>query len=175
MITNNVEICYELYKQKENEIDYEIKNQFKDSNFVFNLDDSLIESGSEIIESIEVVDLVNIGNSELINPKDLDNFDVAQIIVTFELLVEVKYEIPINYRSLEFASRYREDDRYFGAETKNGFASGTRRFPVEIQLEISKNKDGYLCNPRIKDIDINPNGDLDEIIISEIVEYEDTM
>jgi hypothetical protein len=169
---NNVERCYELYEQETGEINSRIENEFEYSNFVIRLPGSVSESDSEEIEKIELINPVNIINAELINLEDLD---IDQIRVTFELLVEVDYEAHISYRDLEYASYDREDDRWFNAQTINRVASESCRFPVEVQLEISRDENGYLYNPSIINIDINPRGDLDRIIISRFLEDEDTM
>jgi len=179
---NNVKRCYELYEQETGKINREIQNKFKelkefrDSNFVISLP-GVSEYDNEEVEKIEFIDPVNIINAELINPENLDNFDIDQIRVTFELLVEVHYEAEVSYRNLEAASYDREDGIIFNAPTENAVAHEFCRFPVEVQLEISRDENGYLYNPRRIDIDINinPRGNLDKITISQFVEDEYTM
>jgi hypothetical protein len=159
--SNEVDKCYELYRDKEDEIKGYIQNNFWELNFSIDLSGtSLIEWGSEEIE-VEV-NSVNIIDSSLVN---IDDSDADQPSVVFELEAEVHYDAKVRYTSLEYAIYDREDDRYYGRETIHTVFTQSLKLNVEVTLTLSRDKDYSLCDADIEDITLDPNNTLGEIVI----------
>jgi hypothetical protein len=159
--SDEVDECYELYSDKEDEIKGYIKNNFSDLNFSIDLSGtSLIEWGSEEIE-VEV-NSVDIIDSSLVN---IDDSDADKPSVVFELEAEVHYDAKVSYESLEYAIYDREDDMYYGGEKIDAVFTQSLKLNVEVTLNLSRDKDYSLCEPDIEDITIDPNNTLGEIII----------
>jgi hypothetical protein len=159
--SDEVDECYELYRDKEDEIKGYIQNNFWERNFSIDLSGtSLIEWGSEEIE-VEV-NSVDIIDSSLVN---IDDSDADQPSVVFELEAEVHYDAKVSYRSLEYAIYDREDDRYYGTETIDTVFTQFLKLNVEVLLTLSRDKDYSLCDADIEDIILDPNNTLGEIVI----------
>lgn len=160
--------CYELYEDKKDEIKEEIRKNFPGLKFSLYLDDSAIKWGSEKIEVL--VNSVDIIYCSLININDLDDFDVNQLLVTFELVANIHYDANITYISLENEFYDREEGRYGGSEQINIIIPQSCVLEVEVTLAMSRGKDDTLCCPVIKDININPYN-FDEIGIDRSFRY----
>ncbi len=159
--SDEVDVCYELYNEKEDEIKKYIESSFSDLDFLIDLSGTgLIESGSEEIE-IEVCS-VDIIDSSLVS---IDDSDVDQPSVIFELLVQVDYDAKVRYKSLEYAIYDREDDKYYGGETINMVFPQSTKVNVEASLVLTRDKDYSLCDADIDDIIIDPNNILGEIVV----------
>jgi hypothetical protein len=159
--SDEVDECYELYSDKEDEIKEYIQNKFSALNFSIDLSGtSLIEWGSEEIE-VEV-NSVDIIASSLVN---IDDSDADQPSVVFELEAEVHYDAKVSYESLEYAIYDREDDRYYGVETIDTVFTQSLKLNVEVTLTLFRDKDYSLCDADIEDITIDPNNTLGEIVI----------
>ncbi|MEG3870769.1 PIN domain-containing protein [Microcoleus sp. Z1_B5] len=159
--SDEVDECYELYSDKEDEIKGYIQNNFSALNFSIDLSGtSLIEWGSEEIE-VEV-NSVDIIDSSLVN---IDDSDADKPSVVFELEAEVHYDAKVSYESLEYATYDREDDMYYGVEKIDTVCTQSIKLNVEVTLTLSRDKDYSLCDADIKDITIDPNNTLGEIVI----------
>ncbi|MEG4068078.1 PIN domain-containing protein [Microcoleus sp. Pol11C2] len=159
--SDEVDACYELYSDKEDEIKEYIENIFSDLNFSIDLSGtSLIEWGSEEIEvEVKSVDIID---SSLVH---IDDSDADQPSVVFELEAEVHYDAKVSYTSLEYAIYDREDDRYYGRETIDTVFTQSLKLNVEVTLTLSRDKDYSLCDADIEDITLDPNNTLGEIVI----------
>lgn len=159
--SDEVDECYELYRDKEDKIKGYIQKNFSDLNFLLDLSGtSLIEWGSEEIE-VEV-NSVDIIDSSLVN---IDDSDADQPSVVFELEAEVHYDANVSYESLENAIYDREDDMYYNKEKIDDVCTQSLKLNVEVTLTLSRDKDYSLCDADIKDITIDPNNTLGEIVI----------
>lgn len=159
--SDEVDVCYELYSDKEDEIKRYIEDNFSNLDFSIDLSGtSLIEWGSEEIE-IEVSS-VNLTDSSLVY---IDDSDADHPSVVFELEAEVSYDAKVSYESLEYAIYDREDDVYFGGETVNTVFKQSIKLNAEVTLTLSRDKDYSLCDADIEDITIDPNNNLGEIMI----------
>jgi len=159
--SDEVDECYKLYSDKEDEIKGYIQNNFSDLNFSIDLSGtSLIEWGSEEIE-VEV-NSVDIIDSSLVN---IDDSDAEQPSVVFELEAEVHYDAKVSYESLEYAIYDREDDMYYGVEKIDTVFTQSLKLNVEVTLTLSRDKAYSLCDADIEDITIDPNNTLGEIVI----------
>lgn len=159
--SDEVDECYKLYSDKEDEIKGYIQNNFSDLNFSIDLSGiSLIEWGSEEIE-VEV-NSVDIIDSSLVN---IDDSDAEQPSVVFELEAEVHYDAKVSYESLEYAIYDREDDMYYGGEKIDTVFTQSLKLNVEVTLTLSRDKEYSLCDADIEDITIDPNNTLGEIVI----------
>ncbi|MEG4015231.1 MULTISPECIES: PIN domain-containing protein [unclassified Microcoleus] len=159
--SDEVDECYELYRDKEDQIKGYIQKNFSDLNFLLDLSGtSLIEWGSEEIE-VEV-NSVDIIDSSLVN---IDDSDADQPSVVFELEAEVHYDANVSYESLEDAIYDREDDMYYNKEKIDNVCTQSLKLNVEVTLTLSRDKDYSLCDADIKDITIDPNNTLGEIVI----------
>lgn len=157
--SDEVDVCYELYSDKEDEIKRYIEGNFSNLDFSIDLSGtSLIEWGSEEIE-IEV-NSVNLTDSSLVY---IDDSDANHPSVVFELEAEVSYDAKVSYESLEYAIYDREDDVYFGGETVNTVFTQVIKLNAEVTLTLSRDKDYSLYDADIKDITIDPNNNLGEI------------
>lgn len=159
--SDEVDVCYELYSDKEDEIERYIEDNFLDLDFSIDLSGtSLIEWGSEEIEvKVNSVDIVD---SSLVH---IDDSDSDQPSVVFELEVEVNYDANVSYMSLEYAVYDREDDTYYGGETIDTVFTQSIKLNVEVTLTLSRDKDYSLCDAEVEDITIDPNNTLGEIVI----------
>jgi hypothetical protein len=165
--SDEVDVCYELYSDKEDEIKRYIEDNFSNLDFSIDLSGtSLIEWGSEEIE-IEVSS-VNLTDSSLVY---IDDSDADHPSVVFELEAEVSYAAKVSYESLEYAIYDREDDVYFGGETVNTVFRQSIKLNAEVTLTLSRDKDYSLCDADIEDITIDPNNNLGEIMIDTGCEY----
>jgi PIN domain len=159
--SDEVDECYELYRDKEDQIKGYIQKIFSDLNFLLDLSGtSLIEWGSEEIE-VEV-NSVDIIDSSLVN---IDDSDADQPSVVFELEAEVHYDANVSYESLEDAIYDREDDMYYNKEKIDNVCTQSLKLNVEVTLTLSRDKDYSLYDADIKDITIDPNNTLGEIVI----------
>lgn len=159
--SDEVDECYELYSDKEDEIKGYIQNNFSALNFSIDLSGtSLIEWGSEEIE-VEV-NSVDILHSSLVN---IDDSDADKPSVVFELESEVHYDAKLSYESLEYAIYDREDDMYYGGEKIDTVFTQSLKLNVEVTLTLSRDKDYSLCDADIEYITIDPNNTLGEIVI----------
>jgi hypothetical protein len=159
--SDEFDVCYELYSDKENEIERYIEDKFSDLDFSIDLSgSSLIEWGSEEIE-IEV-NSVDIVDSSLVKIEDSDS---DQPSVVFELEAEVNYDANVSYESLEYAIYDREDSMYYGGEKIETVFTKSIRLNVEVTLTLSRDKDYSLCDADVEDITIDPNNTLGEIVI----------
>ncbi|MEG5173881.1 PIN domain-containing protein [Microcoleus sp. B3-D7] len=159
--SDEVDECYELYSDKEDEIKGYIQNNFSALNFSIDLSgSSLIEWGSEEIE-VEV-NSVDIIDSSLVN---IDDSEADQPSVVFELEAEVHYDAKVSYESLEYAIYDREDDMYYGGKKIDTVFTQSLKLNVEVTLTLSRDKDYSLCDADIEDITIDPNNTLGEIVI----------
>lgn len=159
--SDEVDVCYELYSDKKDEIKRYIEDNFSNLDFSIDLSGtSLIEWGSEEIE-VEVSS-VNITDSSLVY---IDDSDADHPSVVFELEAEVNYDAKVSYESLEYAIYDREDDMYYGGETINTAFTQSIKLNAEVTLTLSRDKDYSLCDADIEDITIDPNNNLGEIII----------
>jgi hypothetical protein len=159
--SDEVEVCYELYRNKEDEIKRYIEDNFSDLDFSIDFSrTSLIEWGSEEIEV--TVNSVDIIDSSLVK---IDDSDLDQPSVVFELEAEVNYDANVSYKSLEYAIYDREDDMYYGGETIDTVFTQSIKLNVEVTLTLSRDKDYSLCDADIEDITIDPNNTLGEIVI----------
>ncbi|WP_353930576.1 PIN domain-containing protein [Okeanomitos corallinicola TIOX110] len=159
--SDEVDVCYELYRDKENEIERYIEDKFSDLDFSIDLSgSSLIEWGSEEIEVN--VNSVHIINSSLV---EIDDSDLDQPSVVFELEAEVNYDANVSYESLEYAIYDREDGMYYGGETIDTVFTQSVKLNVEVMLTLSRDKDYSLCDADVEDITIDPNNTLGEIVI----------
>lgn len=159
--SDEVDVCYKFYRQKERQIERYIEDQFSDLDFSIDLSgSSLIEWGSEEIEvnvnSVYIIDssLVKIYDSDLDQPS-----------VVFELEAEVNYDANVSYESLEYAIYDREDGMYYGGEKIDTVFTQSIRLNVEVTLTLSRDKDYSLCDAHVEDITIDPNNTLGEIVI----------
>jgi hypothetical protein len=146
--------CYELYHYKIDEIIKEIENKFPGLKFSSNLKDESIEWGSENIEIF--VNSVKIIYSSLISINDLGDFDVNQLLVTFELVAEVNYNAQISYISVDNEFYNREEGRYGRRPKMYIISPQVFNLEVEVTIAVSRDKDNFLCCPVIKNININP-------------------
>lgn len=159
--SDEVEVCYKLYRNKEDEIKRYIEDKFSDLDFSIDLSGtSLIEWGSEEIEV--TVNSVDIIDSSLVK---IDDSDLDQPSVVFELEAEVNYDANVSYESLEYAIYDREDDMYYGGETIDTVFTQSIKLNVEVTLTLSRDKDYSLCDADIEDITIDPNNTLSKIVI----------
>jgi hypothetical protein len=159
--SDEVDICYELYSEKEDEIERYIEDNFSDLDFSIDLSGtSLIEWGSEEIE-VEV-NSVHIIDSSLVH---IDDSDSDQPSVVFELEAEVNYDANVSYTSLEYAIYDREDDTYYGGEKIDTTFTQSIKLNVEATLILSRDKDYSLCDADVDEINIDPNNTLGEIVI----------
>ncbi|MTJ09644.1 PIN domain-containing protein [Anabaena sp. UHCC 0204] len=159
--SDEVDVCYELYRDKENEIERYIEDKFSDLDFSIDLSgSSLIEWGSEEIE-------VNVNSVYIINSSlvEIDDSDLDQPSVVFELEAEVNYDANVSYESLEYAIYDREDGMYYGGETIDTVFTQSVKLNVEVMLTLSRDKDYSLCDADVEDITIDPNNTLGEIVI----------
>jgi hypothetical protein len=159
--SDEVDVCYELFDDKQDEIKEWIEDQFLELDFSIDLSgSSLIEWGSEEVEvEINSIDIIN---SSLVN---IDDSDGDQPSVIFEVVAEVNYDAKVSYESLEFAIYDREDDKYYGVETIGTVLTESIKLNVEVILVLSRDKDYSLCDAEIENIDIDPNNTLGEIVI----------
>lgn len=160
--SDEVNVCYKLFNEKQDEIKEQIKDQFLTLDFSIDLfDNSLIEWESEEIEiEINSIDIID---SSLVS---IDDFDEDQPSATFEVVAEVNYKAKATYESLEFATYDREDDKYFGGETTNRvFKKSIKLSSVEVTLGFFRDKEYSLCNPEIENVNIDPNNTLGQIVI----------
>ena len=96
--SDEVEVCFELYNEKEDEIRAYIWKNFPDLDFSIDLSGtSLIKWGSEEIE-VEVND-IDIGMISLVH---IDDSDVDRPSVIFELEVGIDYDAKVSYERLEY-------------------------------------------------------------------------
>lgn len=159
--SDEVDVCYELFDDNQDEIKGYIEDQFSNLDFSIDLSgSSLIEWGSEEVE-VEV-NSIDIINSSLVN---IDDSDEDQPSVIFEVVAEVNYDARVSYESLEFAIYDREDDKYYGGETINTVLTESIKLNVEVMLILSRDKDYSLCDAEIENVDIDPNNTLGEIVI----------
>jgi hypothetical protein len=159
--SDEVDVCYGLFDDKQDEIKGFIEDQFSNLDFSIDLSgSSLIEWGSEEVE-VEV-NSIDIINYSLVN---IDDSDEDQPSVIFEVVAEVNYNAKISYESLEFAIYDREDDKYYGGETINTVLTESIKLSVEVTLILSRDKDYSLCDAEIDNVDIDPNNTLGEIVI----------
>jgi hypothetical protein len=159
--SDEVNVCYELFDDQEDEIKEHIEDQFSNLDFSIDLSgSSLIEWGSEEVE-VEV-NSIDIINSSLVN---IDDSDEDQPSVIFEVVAEINYDARVSYESLEFAIYDREDDKYYGGETIDTVFTESIKLSVEVTLVLSRDKDYSLCDAEIEDVDIDPNNTLGEVVI----------
>jgi len=157
---HEVDKCLELYQDKYWDIEYAVKDKFPDYNFSIDLSEvGLIEWGSEMID-VEV-DWVDFIESSLIFIDDTDD----PLVVTFESKVEVTYTAQVQYESLEDAIYDKEDDVYFGSKSVEKTVTQSLELDVEVIVTFRRDKNYELCEATINDIDIDPNSNLDEIVI----------
>jgi hypothetical protein len=159
--SDEVDVCYKLYWDKENEIERYIEDKFSDLDFSIDLSgSSLIEWGSEEIEvKVNSVDIIDYSLVKI------DDSDPDQPSVVFELEAEVNYDANVSYESLEYAIYDREDGMYYGGETIDTVFTQSIKLNVEVTLTLSRDKDYSLCDANIEDITIDPNNTLGEIVI----------
>ncbi len=159
--SDEVDACIELYSDKEGEIKEYIEDNFWNLEFSIDLSaSSLVEWGSEEIE-VEV-NSVEINESSLVH---IDDSDVDQPSVVFELESTVNYDAKVGYTSLEFATYDKEDDVYYGTQKIETVFPQSITLTVEVTLMLSRDKDYSLCDADIEDITIDPNRTLGEIVI----------
>lgn len=160
--------CYELFHDIENEIIEKIINEFPTLNFTIERIDISIEWGSEKIQVSEVE--VEIIDTTLI---DIKNYTTNQILVTFDLEINVDYVAITNYISTNQKYIKEDDDYYIYSEPMVATNPQSCNTHVEITLKLSRDEDNTLCNPFIESIYLNPDNNLDEIIIDLDSGYED--
>ena len=172
--------CYELFYEKQDEIKEEIKKKFLEFNFLIDINDSSLELGSvktQInVNTVYIIgsSLIHIIKSSLIH---IDDFDINQVLVIFELGVAIGYDAKINYTSLVYEDYDEEYEMPSFVKEEREIIIQAPYEPiilnVEITLMLSRSQNDTLCDPVIKDVNINPNNNLNEIFISSISGCDD--
>lgn len=160
-----VDVCYQLYRQKEDQIKRDIQDNFSNLDFSIDLSDTIfIESGSETIKI--VVDSVNITGASLVY---INNSNVEQPSVLFNLEVKVNYDATVSYESLESGIFY---GQYYVNETEtiNTVFPQSLNFNVEVTLTLYRDKNDCLHDADRTKINIDPNNILHEIVVDKILE-----
>lgn len=159
--SDKVDVCYELYRQKEYQIERYIEDNFSNLDFSIDISGSgEIESGSETIK-IEV-NSVDITDSSLVY---INDSNVDQPSVVFKLEAKVNYDANISFESLKDAIY---SGQYYFEETTtliNKLCTQSINFDVELTLTLYRNKDYSLYDADIKNIIFDPNNTLGEIVV----------
>ncbi|MCT7965880.1 PIN domain-containing protein [Laspinema sp. D1] len=159
--SDKVDVWYELYRQKEYQIERYIEDNFSNLDFSIDISGSgEIESGSETIK-IDV-NSVDITDSSLVY---INDSNVDQPSVVFKLEAKVNYDANISFESLKDAIYY---GKYYFDETTtiNKLCTQSINFDVEVTLTLYRDKDYSLDDADIKNITIDPNNTLGEIIVN---------